>query len=546
MFYCTTKGYKIILVISLIVVLKLSFNYHRILFQSCKPQILQISYSENNVTLRDSYESNTKYISEEKDMEINQIFDTISNSISSVPFRHLNLTTSAKMSRAKILSDRQQYCNGDSLTVRVDMFNYLGQRKTYGGDFLTARIYSTDLGAAASGRVEDFNNGSYNIHFILSWEGNVKISVILYHPSEGVSALWRARNAGYKNIIFTGNFLYKTQEIEKVCGFYLESQQEKCVYADKRDGEFFYCIKPPNVPCEALISMRANNHHHSYLTKSEKTIFTRSNIGVEIPRDPGSIAVTNCQRNFTDMKPKCRIGMPLPYPSGYFLNNLWHSNVCKLSSFEPLSQINECLTGKLIYLMGDSTLRQWIEYFQTHMKSLKFFNLPGHGIHKRYLALDMDRNIYIQWKKHGHPFVSPGIYSVKDCAYIAREIDGLPGSPNTIIVITLGQHFRGFPLRLFIRRLLSVRKAIERIFQRSPETKIFIKVENSREVNTDVERISDFHGYIQYLAFKDLFKRLNVGIIDAWEMTQAFASYNLHPPETVTRNQINMFLSYIC
>ncbi|XP_063284183.1 NXPE family member 2-like [Pelobates fuscus] len=538
-----TKGYKTSLVVSLMVSLMLGFTYHRIVIQSLKPDIPQI-YSKHTASFMDSYGSNVSHISE-KDFEINQVFETINNSITSVPFTHFNLTTSAKKSRATIFHYGQQYCNGDSLTVRVDMFNYLGQRKTYGGDFLTARIYSTDLGAAASGRVEDFNNGSYNIHFILSWEGNVKISIILYHPSEGVSALWRARNMGYKNIIFTGKFLYKSQEIETFCGFNLESQEDKCVYADKRDGEFFYCIKPPNVPCEALISMKSDNHH-SYLTKSEMAIFTRSNIGVTIPMDTGSIAVASCQRNITDVKPKCRIGMPMPYPSGYFLNNVWHSNFCNLSSYEPLSHIDECLTGKLIYLMGDSTLRQWIEYFQKHMKSLKFFNLPGHGLHKRYLALDIDRNIYIQWKKHGHPFVSTVGYTVKDCAYIAREIDELPGSPNTIIVITLGQHFRGFPVHLFIRRLLNVRRAIERIFLRSPETKVFLKVENSRDMNTDVERISDFHGYIQYLILKDIFKRHNVGVIDAWEMTIAFASYNLHPPETVIRNQINTFLSYLC
>ncbi|CAH2219270.1 NXPE family member 1-like [Pelobates cultripes] len=344
--------------------------------QYFKPEILQISRSKNNVSFLGSYGSNISHISE-KDFEINQIFNTINNSIANISFTHLNLTSSAKKSRATILHYGQQYCNGDSLTVRVETFNYLGQRKTYGGDFLTARIYSTGLGAAASGRVEDFNNGSYNIHFILSWEGNVKISIVLYHPSEGVSALWRARNAGYKNIIFIGKFLYKSQEIETFCGFNLESQEDKCVYADKRDGEFFYCIKPPNVPCEALISMRSQNPNHSYLTTSEKSIINRgntyhihcrSNIGVEIPIGPESIAVTKCQRNITDVKPKCRIGMPMPYPSGYFLNNVWHSNFCNLSSYEPLSQINECLAGKLIYLMGDSTLRQWIEYFQKHMK----------------------------------------------------------------------------------------------------------------------------------------------------------------------------------
>ncbi|CAH2311580.1 NXPE family member 1-like, partial [Pelobates cultripes] len=293
----------------------------------------------------------------------------------SVCFLLLSWSFNAKNSKAIILNYRKKYCIGDSLTVRVDMFDFLGKEKTYGGDFLRARIYSQSLGAGASGRIEDFNNGSYLINFTLSWEGNVRISIILLHPSEGVSVLWRTRNMGYKNIIYIGKFLNKTQEIHKECGFSLESQEEQCEYADKIHGEFFYCLKPQNVPCEALISLMSQNKNHAYLTKLEKSMFTRSNIGVEIGINVKEVAVLKCQRNSTiEVKPKCRIGMSPPFPGGYFLNNVWHSLFCNLTSYEPLSQINECLSGKMIYLMGDSTIRQWIEFFPKLMKTLILLN----------------------------------------------------------------------------------------------------------------------------------------------------------------------------
>ncbi|CAH2311573.1 NXPE family member 1-like [Pelobates cultripes] len=472
----------------------------------------------------DVTESSTIHNSENIDREIYQIYNAIHHAIPNVSFTWLNKTTSATNSRAIILEYKKKYCIGDSLTVRVDMFDFLGKKKTYGGDFLRARIYSQNLGAGASGRIEDFNNGSYLINFTLSWEGNVGISIILLHPSEGVSVLWRTRNMGYENIIYIGKFLNKTQEIHKECGFSLESQEEKCEYADKIHGEFFYCLKPENIPCEALISLMTLNQTDGFLD----IVDVGGNSTIEV-------------------KPKCRIGMSPPVPGGYFLKNVWHSLFCNLSSYEPLSQINECLSGKMIYLMGDSTIRQWIEYFPKLMKrSLKFFDLHGSGWHQQFLALDLERQVLIQWKKHGHPFVTQSFFTLKDYATVTLEIDRLAGGPHTIIVIALGQHFRPFPFSLFVRRLLNVRKAIECLFLRSPDTKVIIKLENTREINTDVERFSDFHGYIQYLLVKHIFKGLNIGMIDAWDMTVAFGSYNVHPPESVIKNQINMFLEYIC
>ncbi|CAH2311571.1 Hypothetical predicted protein [Pelobates cultripes] len=581
-----TKAFKKILFFSVIFILALSFSFRLSLFQPLKSSIHQVTYSDHNVSHMDVNESSTIYNSDDTDREIYQIYNAINHTIPNVSFTWLNKTTSAKNSKAIILNYRKKYCIGDYLTVRVDMFDFLGNKKTYGGDFLRARIYSQSLGAGASGRIEDFNNGSYLINFTLSWEGNVEISIILLHPSEGVSVLWRTRNMGYQNIIYIGKFLNKTQEIHKECGFSLETQEEQCEYADKIHGEFFYCLKPQNVPCEALISLKCQIRNHSYLTKLEESMFTRHEerardrvswvVDRHSPREsteqsppmsggpPPMIGVgpTRCSwgpqgphlplmgNSALQVKSKCRIGMSPPVPGGYFLKNVWHSLFCNLSSYEPLSQINECLSGKMIYLMGDSTILQWMRYFPKLMKNgskgLKFFDLHGSGWEKQLLALDMERQVLIQWKKHGLPFVTLSFFTLKDYATVTNEIDRLAGGPQTIIVIALGQHFRPFPLPLFVRRLLNVRKAIERLFLRSPETKVIIKSENTREIKTDVERFSDFHGYIQYLLVKDVFKGLNIGMIDAWDMTVAFDSNAAHPPEIVIKNQINMFLAYIC
>lgn len=184
-----------------------------------------------------------------------------------------------------------------------------------------------------------------------------------------------------------------------------------------------------------------------------------------------------------------------------------------------------------------------IAYLSSALKSVDLHEL---GKFQNLLAVDLDKNINIQWQKHGYPLIGSLIYSVKDIEYLARVIDRTGGEKNTIIVISLGQHFRPFPIDVFIRRALNVHKAVQRLLLRSPDTMVIIKAENIRDMDADMERFSDFHGYIQYLVIKDIFQDLNVGIIDAWDMTIAYGTNNVHPPQSVVRNQINILLNYIC
>jgi hypothetical protein len=134
---------------------------------------------------------------------------------------------------------------------------------------------SPALNAGASGKVTDFNNGTYLVSFTLFWEGQVSLSVLLIHPSEGVSALWRARNQGYDRIMFLGKFANGTSQVFTECGLSLNTSAELCQYLDARDQEAFYCVRPPRVPCAALTHMQSKNKDISYLSKEEWSLFHR-------------------------------------------------------------------------------------------------------------------------------------------------------------------------------------------------------------------------------------------------------------------------------
>ncbi|XP_012932121.1 NXPE family member 4 [Heterocephalus glaber] len=478
----------------------------------------------------------------ETDLKIRKILEKLDQLIPLRPFTYMNTTTSAKHSKATILNPQDTYCQGDQLDVLLKMRDHLGQRKKYGGDFLRARMSSPDLKAGASGNVTDFNNGTYLVSFTLFWEGQVSLSVLLMHPSEGASALWRARNQGYDRVIFTGQFVNGTSQVNTDCALALNSSAELCRYLNAEDQEAFYCVRPPHISCAALTHMHSKNKDVSYLTQQERTLFERSNVGVEIMENSNVIHVTKCNTKTIPMKEKCKPGMLSTIPSGHVWKYTWNPVSCSLTAVE----MKDCLRGKLVYLVGDSTIRQWIEYFKTSINTLKSVDLHESGKLQHQFAVDLDRNINIQWQKHGYPLIGSMVYSVKEIEYIARAIDRTGGDKNTVIVISLGQHFRPFPLDVFIRRALGVHKAVQRLLLRSPDTMVIIKTENTREMHSDVERFSDFHGYIQYLVIKDIFQDLNVGIIDAWDITIAYGSNEVHPPQYVIRSQINIFLNYIC
>ncbi|XP_078537912.1 NXPE family member 4-like [Lissotriton helveticus] len=515
--------------------------------------LLQISPPKSHAYLsliQPSYEAiNTDPGSSEKDVEINEILNDVDTVTPKVAFTRIETTTSGAKSKATLVHPKQKYCVGDPLQVRLDMYDYTGKRKTYGGDYLRPRIYSPDLNASASGSITDFKNGTYLASFTLFWEGTVRVSVLLMHPSEVVSALWRARNKGYENVLFTGKFTSATEEVDRKCGFQLDTEDELCSYGDQRDGEFFYCLKPPSLPCESLTHLNSRNTNHSYLNEVEKLALNRSNIGVEVPNAFKLLGVVNCRRPDRKVKEKCKIGTIPPFPGGYFYKNTWNPVSCAMTSFESAEQIKTCLQGKKVFLIGDSTLRQFIKHFAETIQIVEYFShneTEMQSWQKTLLAINMERSIMVQWKKHTVPFVSLTFYSVKEDTYAARQIDQIGGGENTIVILTMGQHFRPFPLHLFIRTAINVRQAIQRLFYRSPRTTVIIKEENARDMEINQERFSDFHGHVQYLILRNIFRGLNVGFVDALDMTISSATNNIHPPLEVLQNLISMSLTYAC
>ncbi|MBN3296891.1 NXPE2 protein, partial [Amia calva] len=472
--------------------------------------------------------------------------------------------------------------------------------KTYGGDFITARIYSSNLKAAVSGVVEDLQNGTYRINFKLFWPGKVTIHLLLIHSSEAISALWRTRQQDYDKILFTGVFINGTKRETSPCRFVKSPNTTVCSYGDERDGERFYCLTTHSLPCEALYEMvtgynqtrlfsteenkmlQSNGNDLTYLTShiqahnsAYNSVSVKINLspayfhllfhfralfGVQIPIDVQNIIVVSCDGaethlqctfvvflptdTFPETLEKCQFGMSSPFPSGYFFQNKWFSSYCHTENFLSPDSITGCLRDKSLHFRGDSTSRQWIEYLVAKIKDLKY-TIPMDGNVPR-LAISSNHNFSVQWKKHAHPWMTGTPQPLHYASYIARDLDSIAGGENTVIMISVGQHLRAFPIQLFINRIISIRRGIERLLQRSPLTKVFIKNENTRNIWEYINVYNNWHGHLNNLAQKEVFKGLEVGFVDAWDMTIASNEFAVHPAEMVISNQVAIFLSYLC
>ncbi|KAJ8272487.1 hypothetical protein GJAV_G00089680 [Gymnothorax javanicus] len=481
-----------------------------------------------------------------REMSADDIKHSIQNELPETGnFSSIERSSSGKHSVVSLEQPRAQYCVGDTLTVLVNMKDYRGIPKAYGGDFILARIHSPDLQASASGEVTDLRNGSYRVRFRLSWPGVVQVSVLLMHSSEAVGILKRISENNYNKIIYTGTFYNGSKKEESQCGVRLKVDKALCEYMKKEDAEYYACFRPKTLPCSALKTMRSRNGPIPNLKKDENSLLSWKSTGVPITNSFDPVKVIHNRENKTLMTTeKCVVGfgMTSRSPSGYFYKNRWVSSSCQNGNFLSADAISKCLKGKTLKLMGDSTVRQWQELLRQLLKDLKY--LSPYDTHYYARAADSRRNLTVQWKMHGHPFVT--VYNMaKDIVgYVARELDRVEA--GDVVVIGVGQHFRPFPLELFIQRLINIRKAIRRLQEHSPQTLVVIKLENTRELSSAIIQLSDWFGYLQNLAQRKVFRDLKVALVDAWDMTTAANTLAVHPNRIVVSNELALALSYLC
>lgn len=441
---------------------------------------------------------------------------------------------------------------GDQLEALVQIHDFHGRPKHYGGDFLLARLHSSELGAGVAGQVVDHRNGFYSALFPLLWKGSARVEVTLVHPSEAVAVLRRLREERpdrvYFKSLFRSGFLSETT----VCNLCLPAgQQPLCNYTDLRTGEPWYCYKPKLLDCNTRINHFKGGYQKHLLTNKEAQLF-QSGVNIKVgihASGSDTITVLPEKRGVPEVEsPSARSESARVMPSGYYFQGSWQPlGGDAMRQFKDSSAITQCLKGKVLYMYGDSTVRQWYEYLNAFVPELKEFNLHSPKNVGPYLAVDSGYNIMLKYRCHGPP-IRFSTVSASEMRYVANELDGLSGGPDTVVMLSVWAHFSTFPVEVYIRRLRHIRRAVERLLDRAPATKVVVRSANLQALDPEVSLYnSDWYSLQLDGVLRAMFKGLEVLFVDAWEMTAAHnLPHALHPPPTIVKNMIDTVLTYVC
>uniref|UniRef100_A0A668AHB8 Neurexophilin and PC-esterase domain family member 3 n=1 Tax=Myripristis murdjan TaxID=586833 RepID=A0A668AHB8_9TELE len=453
----------------------------------------------------------------------------------------LNTTSDPAHSTFTILPVRAggQWHVGDELEALIQIGNFQGRPKHFGGDLVIARLHDPELLAGVAGRVVDHLNGSYTAVFPLLWEGQVT----LVHSSEAITVLRRLTMEQPARVYFKSLFRSGFVSETTVCDVCLPPTQPLCNYTDLHTGEPWFCYKPKNLRCDTRINHYKGGFMQNLMAK-EDTLFQR--LG-------GTTQMTSTSQMFVFIflsgQPEVKSSTVKPEPAGYYYQGAWRAlGGATVHQFNNASAISQCLTDKVVHLCGDSTIRQWFEHLSTVLPDLKGFNLHSSKQCGPFMAVDTARNILVKFHCHASPIRSYAVSSV-NLSYIANELDRLVGGSNTVVVIGIWSHFSTFPIEVYIRRLQSIRRAVLRLLDRAADTLVVIRTGNLKALTLDETLTnSDWYSLQRDKVLRDMFKGLkNVHLVDAWDMVLAHhLPHNLHPQAPIIKNMIDVLLSYIC
>ncbi|XP_060223938.1 NXPE family member 3-like isoform X3 [Meriones unguiculatus] len=461
-------------------------------------------------------------------------------------------STSPKTSTYHLAGPAQAtYILGSNLEAILVARDHWGRPKAHGGDLFRAQLLGPELKAGVPGEVKDLENGTYLLSFPLLWAGRAQVQVRLIHSSEAVGVLRRVWRETRATVDFRGYF-QGTNGIQEVVTCNVDPQSTgargpTCQYKDVVSGEIWFCAQPPTLPCSALVG-HSSGRYLKVTTPHDELLLAGNVTDQKLPSGIPAFLVTPAEPgNRSNMalpsRPPCRPGHLSLKPSGFYHQDRWHSTFCSSRSFPTADSILSCLAGRMVYMMGDSTLRQWWEYLRDTVPSLKPVDLHVTYQAGPLMAVETTRGTVLHWRAHSWPLRSLRT-PVASLHSVARELHGLAGGPYTVVVLGMGAHFTTFPPSVLARRLEGIREAVKALLDRAPSTLVVIKL-----ANTGYKSVygSDWLTLQVNRLLRAAFVGLRVAFVDAWEMTSSLAlPDSIHPGRLIVRNEVDLLLSFIC
>ncbi|XP_046566004.1 NXPE family member 3-like [Haliotis rubra] len=459
------------------------------------------------------------------------------------------------------MSKSHVYAIGEKIEVRIQTFNGRGLPMTSGGDLVRVWIKEVAKGACAAGSVIDNQNGTYTATIIPRWAGNVTVMAAIAAPKELINMFHRVFHSNGSLNTMMARFETGGVSEETPC---LPSPQIRgfsklCNLSKDVGGLPFYCGHPVNLQCHNWVAVRTPPGQAGRFTQDEKKMFIKELFHQNIP---GRLEVKVVKGK---SKQEGSIGTRIStYRStwsqthGYFLNWNWHQGEGHALSGEGYLETNNtfvtrlttCLANRRLWLIGDSTLRQWLEFISQKLHIVRKY-ASGEILHphKPLLAEDRSHNMSIFWGPHGLPFHHGSIWHSPDVNKAAHEyLDAVTPFSTDIYIIHLYVHFNAFPEGVFRSHVRRLAGSLEHLFARAPKVKVAIKGPHAFHGLNKAGFVDDYFGPVYDSILRSELQHLQDHVIylDYWDMTVACENVHIHPNVTIVQAMMDVMIKHVC
>nr|XP_026692362.1 LOW QUALITY PROTEIN: NXPE family member 3-like [Ciona intestinalis] len=430
---------------------------------------------------------------------------------------------------------------GNSFSATIRAFNCRGKPKTFGGDYFRARIIKTeDVGFIRPNGIAcniiDNNDGSYAIRSSLPIPGAMVLEVVLVSSVEQIGKLVnvtgqrRFSGTSYSAELSSGEQVECNVDLT-VFGMYNSSTL--CDYSNPRNKEPWFCSKPNSGNCSTLTWV-------TFLITTDEPIQHKAFIGYimahGLDQNVSSHHLTVSGKYVKDQLPHCSI--KLSSKSGFASSWLFFKSL--FCGYElNRDGIFPCFQNKIVYFLGDSTVRQYFE-FVTDLKKLELFGPDSKKVWQQpKVAFDDEYNVTFYYRAHGPPLQNPGPPSSRP--YISDVLDELSGGPNVYVLITISIHLYYYEPSVFIHRVIGIRDALKRLATRHPGTKVIIKGNNV------LASPQEWLGLRYDTIMSKLFKNIDsVIFLRLWDITSVWPLNDYHPAGPTLAEEILYTFKFFC
>ena len=319
-----------------------------------------------------------------------------------------------------------------------------------------------------------------------------------------------------------------------------------CDYGNPRNDETWFCVKPPSGTCTKITFI-------AYGGPGRGSEVNFSDICSENGCDIKKLTTINvlpfADEKIANLKlEKCKVqfqqarSSTLDNITGYFKDGQWQSRLCR-NEVKSFSSLERCFDNKIIYLVGDSTIRQFFYLFAPKMNLVidgpdnsVIWQQPKVAYNRRYQSYNT--NIY--YRAHGPPLQNPGPPETRP--YISDTINDLPvGGENVYVIFNIGAHIIHYNPNIFLHRIKGIKKAILKHHEKFPETKFVL-----RGLNV-LKHEFQWLLYRHEMLLRSVFSEMkNVVFLNFWDITTVWPLKDFHPEDTPLHQQALIMLGYVC